>query len=67
MQPETDTNMALFTPDLWRNVAIGFLVGAFALGAANARSPADTAQAAPAPPTSQVSAEFVIEPAGDSL
>ena len=30
--------MNLFTPDLWRNFTIGFLVGAFALGAANAAS-----------------------------
>jgi len=47
--------MNLFTPDLWRNFTIGFLVGAFALGAANAASlPIDSAQP-------NATSEFTVE------
>jgi len=58
--------MSLFTPDLYRNFAIGFVVGALGMAAAHAgtvrdaiESPAHAAEPVEAP---QAHAEFTIEP-----
>ncbi len=58
--------MSLFTPDLYRNFAIGFVVGALGLAAANAENLRDTiespAHAAAPMAAPQIEAEFVIRP-----
>ncbi|MDJ0642024.1 MAG: hypothetical protein QNJ15_04335 [Erythrobacter sp.] len=61
--------MRLFTPDLYRNFGIGFVVGALALGAASiedwSQVSADLAPAAQAAEAEfepiEVSSEFLIE------
>lgn len=54
--------MALFTSDLFKRIALGFVLGAAMVGVANADAGAieSPAQAAVAPQAPQPSAEFVI-------
>lgn len=58
--------MTLFSPDLFRNFGIGFVAGAFIIGAASIDSLSDQisppAQAASVLEAPQPSAEFLIEP-----
>ncbi|GMN03365.1 hypothetical protein [Erythrobacter sp. MTPC3] len=53
--------MSLFSPDLYRNFAIGFLGGAFLLGAANA----DVVSDALSPPANAAAAFEMPQPAND--
>lgn len=58
--------MSFFTPDLYRRIALGFVLGAVLVGAANAgywsEQIAPPAKAAPMPQESPVAPEFLIEP-----
>lgn len=58
--------MTLFTPDLYRQFGLGFLIGAALLAVANAEALSDQvappAQAAEAPQTPQPAPEFLIQP-----
>lgn len=60
--------MRLFTSDLFRNFAIGFVAGAVLVAGANAQSwggeLSSPAQAAEMPRAPAVSSEFVIAPEG---
>ena len=58
--------MTFFTPDLYRRVALGFLIGAGLIAAANAGALADQvsppAQAAEVAQAPQPAPEFLIQP-----
>lgn len=58
--------MTFFTPDLYRQFGLGFLIGAALLAAANADALSDqispAAQAAEAPQAPAPAPEFLIQP-----
>ena len=58
--------MTFFTPDLYRQFGLGFLIGTAMLAVANAETLSDQlappAQAAQAPQAPQVAPEFLIQP-----
>ena len=58
--------MSFFTPDLYRQIGLGFVIGAALIAVANAQALSDQvsspAQAAEVPQAPQPSPEFLIQP-----